>query len=277
MMRGVRVSWVSVSRRRRVAVIATSLVLLSCGKTPDRSDAANDTTSIASALLGGPVPAGSSSHAADTVLLAEAEGSRAYQLSSRDSSAVVWLVREPTGWRSIWRSRDLLGAAASAKLRDVNGDGTPDLFWSIEYEGLVGAMVVFRGKDGITELFADVKHCLSPELQAVDQRQLIVAYLSGAYSSDDCEDPRAQVCLRRFQIVWPQFYQVEGKALIEARREPAFYRNLSERYRRDADELQRLVDAEQNIDEASRVYSRCPAETPQRMRKLADSALALAR
>jgi hypothetical protein len=276
-IRGVRVSTVRVSRRRTIAAVAMPLVFLSCGKTPDRPGAASDTTSIASALLGGPVRDDSSRHAADTVLLAEAQGSRAYQSSSGDSSAVVWLVRERTGWRSIWRSRDLLGAEADAKLEDLNADGTPDLFWSIYYEGIRGAMVVLRGNDGITELFPDVEHCLRPELQAVDHRQLIVAYLSGAYSQDDCDNPLAQVCLRQFQIVWPQFYQVEGKALIEARREPAFYRDLSERYRRNADELQGLIDGERNIDEARRVYSRCPAEAPQRMRTLADSALTLVR
>lgn len=260
-----------------IMALVAVFVLVSCDNKPGRSGMADDTTSLASALVGGLVPPAPSGRASDTALLAEAENSRAYLVTSKDNSAVVWWVREPTGLRLIWRSRDLLGASPTAKLQDLNRDGTADLFWSIEYEGLVGAVVVVRRQDGVTELFPDVDHCLRPELQSADDQHFIVAYLSGAYHPDDCEDPRAQVCLREFQITWPRFYRVEGQALVEFRRQPAFYRELSERYQRDAAELQRVVAAERGVDETKRVYQRCPAETPQRMRKLADSASMLAR
>lgn len=275
MVRPMNVSGTRAPRPYALMAVVASLLAASCSKKPDASHAASDTTSLASRLAGGPVPRDRSGHTADTVLLAEAENSRAYDVKSGDSSAVVWSVREPTGWRSIWRSRDLLGAAPTAKLQDVNGDGAADLFWSIDYEGLVGGMVVLRSTNGVTELWPDVQHCLRPEMQTINNQHLIVAYLSGAYSSAECEDPPAQVCLTRFQIAWPQFYRVEGQTLVEFRREPAFYRDLSERYRKDASELQRLVDSEREIDEAKQVYRRCPPKTPQRMRKLADSALAL--
>lgn len=277
MARHVSVSRTRVVRSYPIMAMAAALVLGACSKKPERSGRDSDTTSVAGQLVGGPAPVARSGHAGDTVLLAEADNSRAYDVKSGDSTAVVWSVRDSTGWRSIWRSRDLLGAAPTAKLEDVNGDGTADLFWSIEYEGLVGGMVVLRRSDGVTELWPDVKHCMRPQLEDADHRVLVVAYLSGAYSPDDCEDPSAQPCLTRFQIAWPQFYRVEGQALVKFRREPAYYRDLSQRYRTDASELQRLVDAERNIDEAKQVYRRCPPKTPQRMRKLADSALSLAR
>lgn len=273
-----RVSWSRTRGHRPYLMIAVTavLALASCGKKNETPAARSDTTSVASRLVGGPVSMTPSGQASDSVLLAEVDDSRAYYVKSRDSSAIVWSVKDSSGWRRVWRSRDLLGAPPKAELQDLNGDGRADLFSSIEYEELVGGMVVLRGRDGVTELPLDVEHCRRPELQSADHQPLVVAYLSGAYTSDECEDPSAQVCLRRFQIAWPQFYRVEGEALVAFRRNPAFYRDLSARYRKDASELQRLVDSERNINKARRIYGRCPPETPQRMRKLADSALTLA-
>jgi hypothetical protein len=186
-----------------------------------------------------------------------------------------WSAQDSTGWRVIWSSNDLSGALPTVVLKDFNGDGVADLFWSIDYEDLLGGMVVVRRPGGVSELAPDVEDCLRPEVQTIDHHTLVVAYLSGAFSLDHCGYPPGRACLARFQITWPQFYRVEGQSLVAFRREPGFYRDLSARYRKDAAELQRFVDSKPDTSDGKQLY--CPPETPARMRKLADSALSLAK
>jgi len=268
----------------RLSVIVVIAILSSCDKKSEGSDASTDTASIMHAIAGGPV-ALDSSEITDSVILAEAPGSRAYLVTYRfksprgsfwrDSSVMNWSAQDSTGWRLIWSSSELMGALPTATLKDFNGDGTADLFWSIDYEDLIGGMVVVRRPGGVTELVPDVKDCLTPEVQTTDHQTLVVAYLSGAFSPDDCAGAPGRACLARFQIAWPQFYRVEGQSLVAFRREPGFYRELSARYRKDAAELQRLVDSKPDTSDGKQLY--CPPETAARMRKLADSALSLAK
>jgi hypothetical protein len=273
-------------RWARPIVIVAVVILSSCDEKPERSDAHADTASVMNAIAGGPVTL-DSSETTDSVILADAPGSRAYLVSHRfkspkgafwrDSSVIDWSAHDSTGWRLIWSSSELLGALPTATLKDFNGDGTADLFWSIDYEDLIGGMVVVRRPGGVTELVPDVKDCLPPGVQTTGHQTLVVAYLSGAFSPDDCAGAPGRACQARFQITWPQFYRIEGQSLVAFRREPGFYRDLSARYRRDAAELQRLVDSPPDTGEDKHLYRQCPSDTPAKMQKLADSALALAK
>lgn len=105
-----------------------------------------------------------------------------------------------------WRSRPLLDAIPSVDLRRIDGDTIPDLVWAIQYEEMVGGMVVLGRAQAAKEAFATRNEvCRGPELRDVnaDGRLDVLEYLPGAFTFDQCaNEATLQSCRARYPTDW---------------------------------------------------------------------------
>jgi hypothetical protein len=204
-----------------------------------------------------------SNEADDTVYVASTAGSR----------RLVW---ETAQGARIWESGDLYGASPQHTLIDLDGDGARDLFWSVVFEEMMGSGIVLRTSSGARKVEVGVVQCRVGTVGLETDGPVITLYTVGAHPGGDCDDPIIRTCAERVRMDWPRMYRVENYELVERPMPSEFYDGLAAEYRRAAIELDSLVRVEAKFARSSHGFELCGADTPTRIRQLADSAARLA-
>jgi hypothetical protein len=222
----------------------------------------------------GSAPGQTPVQAAAGTLLTERDGNRIYFIDVDTLTYVVWQAIAPSG-SSVWKSGNTYGGAPHVELADMNGDGSLDLFWALQYEENLEGKIVLNRKGQFVRLAPKVAECQQPQLERDNGRYLYVAFVPGAYRLDDCLDVTGLVCVERFHANWPRFYAVVDSTMIEIRPSRERYLRMAALYRSEAARFDSLYALDTMLPAPRRNLSHCYPDAGQRMRKLADSAQAL--
>jgi hypothetical protein len=163
------------------------------------------------------------------------------------------------------------------RLGDLNGDGIPDLFWTMHYEEIIAGMVLFGTRDGAHPVFVtDEQTCRVPELRDLngDGKTDVVAYEVGALTLDECQgDVEAAPCQRMYATEWAvAWMQIADSFVNDPRRAKSFYANAAREYAMSA---RRIRGQSGNYDDGLRP-SRCGLSMADRLDSLAARADSLA-
>jgi hypothetical protein len=224
-------------------------------------------------LISGDVP---ESPAVQEVILHQSERDRAI-LRTRDREwLLVWEKAMSSGWREWWVSQNLYGAVPEVLVADFTQDGKDDLFWAIDHEGTVGAMIVLGGDAGPVTLVPDAPACTKPTIRAESSQYLLTVPTPGAYDELDCAEPVVRICIETLEATWPVRYEVGERELRRVDLSSSEHERLSARYRESAAKLDSLIAAGARIPMTEVRAEHCGADIAVRLRSLADSAAALA-
>src|SRR4026207_1770412 len=116
-----------------IAYVVLGVVACNRASTPDRSQFKDRVNTPR---------AGQEAHATDTT--PAVSGQDTVLLETRqDTSRIVWQTN--IGDRRVrrWVSGPTYSGTPMVEVRDLNGDGIPDLFWTLEREEIVAGMVLF--------------------------------------------------------------------------------------------------------------------------------------
>lgn len=153
-----------------------------------------------------------------------------YLVRSADSNALLW--RRGAVGRA-WRADTLLGARPAVKLEYIDGDSTPDLFFSVLWEEFIfGELWLGRGQQEIQAFKSADDACRISELRDVngDGRADIVDWRAGALRPGECYgDVLAAVCQRTYPTDWPDVWiqAANGDFARDSVAAQSFYRTMS--------------------------------------------------
>ncbi len=209
-------------------------------------------------------------------LLAAAGPDTVRVLQEGPARNIVWTRTGPRGRRVFWRSDDIYGSAPRVVLRDLNADGTTDLFWSIAYEEIFAHEFQFDVAGRAVSAYVDRPQCGPAALETGPAGARLTIPLPGAYRAEDCDDPIMRVCMDALHLGWPERYRVAGTALVPDRTR-ADMLALADAYTHAAAHADSVYAAGTLLPGSSeRMAAVCGAEVPTRLRALADSARSLA-
>jgi hypothetical protein len=250
-----------------VAVVCAGL-LVGCGNAatdepaltavPDTAGAAAD--NVAALLT-----------AEDGVVLIERSADRVRLVERGGSRYLHWeSLASPGLWERVWRSRDIYSADPNVLLEDLNGDGRIDLYWSLAFEEIAGAMVVLRTSGGARELLPELKHCGLPQLERVKAGFRLMVSTPGVYQ--DCRDMDIAICTAHFHTTIPRTLLVEGDELVLQPVSSADMIDLARQFRNEAHRADSLMTADAIIPRSATRYSDvCEPAFPGLLEALADS------
>jgi len=245
------------------------LVLCVCAcekpKVAQQASASSTQTSASS------TPIRTEGQASPDALLTERDDNRVFLVDADTVTYVVWLAKAPWGY-STWKSGDTYGGVPRVELADVNGDGSLDLFWALQYEENLEGMIVLNRKDHFVKVTPKVADCQLPRLERDNGQYLYIAFVPGAYKLADCRDPvPGSICVERFHGNWPRFYSVIDSTMTEVQPGKDRYLQIATLYRSEAARFDSLYAVDKTLPEARRNLSYCNPDAGNRMRKLADS------
>lgn len=210
----------------------TTIVYLALGAAAcDRARSPDGSQSNARAQ---PPAAGEGSHTTDTTLAVS--GRDTILLETRqDTTRIVW--RTSIGGQVVrrWESGPTYSGMPVISLQDLNGDGIPDLFWTLQHEEIVAGMVLLGTANGARPVFVtDERTCRVPELRDVngDGRPDVVNYESGALTHDECRgDALAEPCQRTYPTEWAVAWIQEADSFVNVPpRAKSFYSDRATAY-----------------------------------------------
>jgi hypothetical protein len=153
----------------------------------------------------------------------------------RDTTRIVW--RTSTGGQTLrrWESGPTYSTRPVLELKDLNADGIPDLFWTLQYEEIIAGMVLFGTTNGArVEFVTSDRMCRVPELKDIndDGRPDVVSYESGALTFDECRgDALAEPCQRAYPTEWAVAWIQEADSFVNApSRARRFYADRATEY-----------------------------------------------
>jgi hypothetical protein len=151
----------------------------------------------------------------------------------------------------------------------------------MHFEEIIKSQVVLQlPSGGVRELSSDLEECNEGSVGHEAGGFIITLYTPGAYpDGEDCQEMGLILaCAHKFEMDWPRVFRVDQHRLVEVRMTRRGYEDLASRYRRSAAELDSFIRGNAMFPGTSETYATiCGTGTVQRMRHLADSALALAR
>lgn len=187
-----------------------------------------------------------------------------------------WRTREST---IRWTSRSLFDGKPEVLLSYINTDSTPDLFWTIRFEEIIGGMAILGVDDGARETFTtNAMVCDVPELLDVDGDGLkdVIDYQPGALTTEQCQgDAPSLLCQAKYPTEWVVTWLQRNDAFVlDTLGAGAFYQRLEIQYTDAATRLRRMI-AQDSVPEA--MLLRCDQETARALEALAARAGRIAR
>lgn len=190
---------------------------------------------------------------------------------SQGARRLTWTTWANGGRRLRWESRALYGAAPIARLVRINRDELPDLFWTVDFEELVGGMVLFASGDTARMAAATAADevCRPPELRHVTGDSLLdfVTFRPSALSADECRaDAAAAPCVAAYPTEWAVAHVQEVDGFVDdPSKARAFYLAAARVYRAAADSLSLAIRQRSGPAAAS---PRCNSELAAQLRDM---------
>lgn len=212
-------------------------------------------------------------------VLFESDGTRLYIVGMDANRHLVWDQKANGTWSRFWMSDNLYHGFPEFEFADLNGDAVDDLFWSMEYEEIVGGMVVFNAEGRPVERPLTLAQCAAPVLKKDTAGYLITAFGPALYSKDKCRDVDVGICDVEHVTTWPHAFRIVGLELQEEQLPSETYSVLAEAYLHQAaklDSLMREGTRPRVAFEGETYESMCGKDFAVHMRVLADSARRLA-
>jgi hypothetical protein len=190
------------------------------------------------------------------------------------NSTLVWFTVSD-GWRmERWRSRVLHGAQPAVRLVDLNGDGSPDLFWTVDYEEIVGGMALLSDGDSARVAYAsdDQEVCRPPQLEDVNSDGVLdlVRYIPFGLEPSLCRgDATTSVC-QDLPTEWREVWiNTAGSFAPDSLAGARFYQSLASEYSRAATTLQHRVES---LQRSGGQAGPCDSGVIERLRGMAERA-----
>jgi hypothetical protein len=173
-----------------------------------------------------------------------------WQWSRSGPGELVWT----SDGRERWRSRGALPDSTAARLRMIDADSAPDLFWSFQTDSAAGGMVLLAKGPGVKPAFGTGgTACAAPALADVtgDGRPDVLSNVP----TDDalCLRWDRSRCEEQYPAYWTWLYsQSDAGFVLDTVANRRFYRQLAVRYGQAAARLNRVLAADSSAGPCDR-------------------------
>lgn len=161
-------------------------------------------------------------------------GEDTIRLITDDGRRLIWTTS--VSGRSLvrWRSRDLYSAVPTVLPGDFNRDQVPDLFWAIDFEEIVGGMLLLGESRSAAEIWAsDEAQCRPPELQRLENgTYLLIVHEPGGIPFPLCHsDASLSQCVEAVPSHWDRYAVVDDRTVdFDHQRTKHFYAEAAKRF-----------------------------------------------
>jgi len=179
----------------------------------------------------------------DTVL-ARLAGETIHLQTASGVTKLVWVSTARGRLITRWSSSQLNGALPQVRLALIDDDSIPDLFWTVNYEEIVGGELLLARRDTAVSVFrtSSDEGCRPPELRDVtgDGRPDILTYQPFAVPANECHgDAYVEECVAAYPTEWVRaLVQHAGSFVEEPEMARGFYHLLESQYRAAAETLE---------------------------------------